>query len=210
MKASLLTAVLAALLAAITGNAEGLTPIGVRLHPNGRIRVEMVPCGEEICGKLVWFKWPNVWIVSQGGGQGGAGDAGQALRALRRPHDYRGHAVPRNRVERPVLAACAAMRPMCSSVQLSDKSCRLNAAHHGHCQIHQHDSNSPSRTASNPARPSSATVTSYPASRRMVAKISWVMTLSSTTRTRTGPAEAPGAIDVRAAPTVEPAHRAFK
>jgi uncharacterized protein (DUF2147 family) len=39
--------------------AQDPTPIGVWLHPNERIRVEIAPCGEALCGKLVWFKWPN-------------------------------------------------------------------------------------------------------------------------------------------------------
>jgi uncharacterized protein (DUF2147 family) len=35
------------------------TPVGVWLHPNKRIEIEIAPCGEQMCGKLVWFKRPN-------------------------------------------------------------------------------------------------------------------------------------------------------
>jgi uncharacterized protein (DUF2147 family) len=59
MKASLPLVALAALLAATSVSAESPTPVGVWLHPNGRIQVEIAPCGDRLCGKLVWFKWPN-------------------------------------------------------------------------------------------------------------------------------------------------------
>jgi len=39
--------------------AQSPTPVGVWLHANGRIQVEIAPCGDRLCGKLVWFKWPN-------------------------------------------------------------------------------------------------------------------------------------------------------
>lgn len=39
--------------------AQSPTPTGLWLHDNGRIQVEIVPCGDRLCGKLVWFKWPN-------------------------------------------------------------------------------------------------------------------------------------------------------
>jgi uncharacterized protein (DUF2147 family) len=35
------------------------TPIGVWLHPNKRLQIEIVPCGEQLCGTLVWFQRPN-------------------------------------------------------------------------------------------------------------------------------------------------------
>ena len=35
------------------------TPVGVWLHANERIQVEIAPCGDELCGTLVWFRWPN-------------------------------------------------------------------------------------------------------------------------------------------------------
>ena len=47
------------LLAATPAGAQSPTPVGVWLHANKRIEVEIVPCGELLCGKLVWFRWPN-------------------------------------------------------------------------------------------------------------------------------------------------------
>jgi uncharacterized protein (DUF2147 family) len=53
------TALLFAVLATISARAEEKTPVGVWLHANERIRVEIFPCGDRLCGKIVWFKWPN-------------------------------------------------------------------------------------------------------------------------------------------------------
>lgn len=50
---------IAVLLASTPVDAQGPTPVGVWLHPNGRIRVAIAPCGDRLCGKLVWFRWPN-------------------------------------------------------------------------------------------------------------------------------------------------------
>jgi uncharacterized protein (DUF2147 family) len=52
-------ALLLALLVTTSAGAQSVNPIGVWLHPNGRIQVEIAPCGDRWCGKLVWFKWPN-------------------------------------------------------------------------------------------------------------------------------------------------------
>lgn len=46
-------------LAAARAGAESPTPVGVWLHANERIKIEIAPCGDLLCGKLVWFKWPN-------------------------------------------------------------------------------------------------------------------------------------------------------
>lgn len=46
-------------LAATPAGAQSPTPVGVWLHDNKRIEIEIAPCGETLCGKLVWFKWPN-------------------------------------------------------------------------------------------------------------------------------------------------------
>jgi uncharacterized protein (DUF2147 family) len=35
------------------------TPVGVWLHPNGRIKMKVEPCADALCAKLVWFKVPN-------------------------------------------------------------------------------------------------------------------------------------------------------
>jgi uncharacterized protein (DUF2147 family) len=51
------------LAATVAGGSRGTeqtpTPIGVWLHANGRIQVEIGPCGDWLCGKIVWFRWPN-------------------------------------------------------------------------------------------------------------------------------------------------------
>ena len=52
-------ALLLTLLAATAIGAQSQTQIGVWLHANKRIRVEIAPCGDRLCGKIVWFKWPN-------------------------------------------------------------------------------------------------------------------------------------------------------
>jgi len=51
---------------ALPAAAENPTPIGVWLHPDKRIEIEIAPCGERLCAKIVWLKRPN-------------GDNGQAL-----------------------------------------------------------------------------------------------------------------------------------
>lgn len=50
---------LLAVLAPAAAAAQTPTPIGVWLHDNKRIQVEIEPCGERLCGKLVWFRRPN-------------------------------------------------------------------------------------------------------------------------------------------------------
>jgi uncharacterized protein (DUF2147 family) len=39
--------------------AQSPPPAGLWLHANGRIQLEITPCGSLLCGKLVWFRWPN-------------------------------------------------------------------------------------------------------------------------------------------------------
>jgi uncharacterized protein (DUF2147 family) len=51
--------VIAALLAATSIGAQSPTPVGIWLHPNKRIQVKISRCGERLCGKMVWFRWPN-------------------------------------------------------------------------------------------------------------------------------------------------------
>lgn len=50
---------LLALLVAMPACAQSLTPVGVWLHANKRIQIEIAPCGDRLCAKIVWFKWPN-------------------------------------------------------------------------------------------------------------------------------------------------------
>lgn len=47
------------LLAALPASAQGPTPVGVWLHDNKRIEIEIAPCGDRLCAKIVWFRWPN-------------------------------------------------------------------------------------------------------------------------------------------------------
>jgi uncharacterized protein (DUF2147 family) len=51
--------ILASLVTATPVGAQSPTPVGVWLHANRRIRVEIAPCGDRLCGKIVWFRWPN-------------------------------------------------------------------------------------------------------------------------------------------------------
>jgi uncharacterized protein (DUF2147 family) len=67
MIAKLPMAPLAALLAVTSADAQSPaqkptqdpTPTGFWQDSSGRIQVEIGPCGELLCGKIVWFKWPN-------------------------------------------------------------------------------------------------------------------------------------------------------
>jgi uncharacterized protein (DUF2147 family) len=67
MIAKLSTALSIVLLAATAANAQSPaqgptqdpTPTGFWQDSSGRIQVEIAPCGEQLCGKIVWFKWPN-------------------------------------------------------------------------------------------------------------------------------------------------------
>jgi uncharacterized protein (DUF2147 family) len=59
MIAKLSTALFIALLAVTPVKAQSPTPTGFWQDSSGRIQVEIKPCGELLCGKIVWFKWPN-------------------------------------------------------------------------------------------------------------------------------------------------------
>lgn len=52
-------ALVAALASAAMAGAQGPTPAGTWLHANGRIQVAIAPCGERLCGTIVWFSHPN-------------------------------------------------------------------------------------------------------------------------------------------------------
>lgn len=39
--------------------AQNPTPVGVWLHANQRIQIEIAPCDDRLCAKIIWFKWPN-------------------------------------------------------------------------------------------------------------------------------------------------------
>ncbi len=46
-------------LAASPAAAQAPTPVGVWLHANQRIQMEIAPCDDRLCAKIIWFKWPN-------------------------------------------------------------------------------------------------------------------------------------------------------
>ena len=50
---------LIAVIAATGAGAEAPTPIGVWMDATGRIKVDIAPCGDALCGEIVWFRWPN-------------------------------------------------------------------------------------------------------------------------------------------------------
>ncbi|OFX10577.1 MAG: hypothetical protein A2516_09065 [Alphaproteobacteria bacterium RIFOXYD12_FULL_60_8] len=50
---------LVALFAVGAAWAKPASPVGIWLHPNQRIHVEIVPCENRLCGQIVWFRWPN-------------------------------------------------------------------------------------------------------------------------------------------------------
>jgi len=49
----------ALVLLALPTAAQNPTPVGVWLHPDKRIEIEIAPCGDRLCAKIVWFKRPN-------------------------------------------------------------------------------------------------------------------------------------------------------
>lgn len=59
----LIVAMLSMMSVSLSSKAEGLTPEGVWLHDNERIRVQVAPCepqhDEPLCGKIVWLKNPD-------------------------------------------------------------------------------------------------------------------------------------------------------
>jgi uncharacterized protein (DUF2147 family) len=59
MRATLATALgfAAAILCAPAVQAQ--SPVGVWLHANQRIEVEISACGDRLCGRIIWFHSPN-------------------------------------------------------------------------------------------------------------------------------------------------------
>jgi uncharacterized protein (DUF2147 family) len=53
LRASLIAAVLAG------GVNAAADPVGTWQTENGRSRVKIVPCGDALCGTIVWLKDPN-------------------------------------------------------------------------------------------------------------------------------------------------------
>src|SRR3954451_22906847 len=58
--------VLVGSLAGTSVGAESPTPVGIWLHPNERIQVEIAPCGDRLCGRIVWFRGPTTLKVARG------------------------------------------------------------------------------------------------------------------------------------------------
>jgi uncharacterized protein (DUF2147 family) len=52
-------ALLLALLLPGAAAAQALTPVGVWEDASNRIQVEIAPCEDRLCGRLVWFRWPD-------------------------------------------------------------------------------------------------------------------------------------------------------
>ncbi len=50
---------LAVVLLVAPAAAQSPTPAGVWLDASARVEVRIAPCGEMLCGTLVWFRWPN-------------------------------------------------------------------------------------------------------------------------------------------------------
>lgn len=50
---------LGVILALLAAPAQAPTPAGVWQDTNQRTRVEIAPCGDRLCGTIVWFQWPN-------------------------------------------------------------------------------------------------------------------------------------------------------
>jgi uncharacterized protein (DUF2147 family) len=57
--AGLLVATDAAPQSQTQGDGQSPTPVGIWMHPNKRIQIEIAPCGEQLCGTLVWLQKPN-------------------------------------------------------------------------------------------------------------------------------------------------------
>jgi uncharacterized protein (DUF2147 family) len=47
------------MLAAIPAGAQNPTPVGIWEDSSERVLVRISPCGNRLCGKIVWFRWPN-------------------------------------------------------------------------------------------------------------------------------------------------------
>jgi uncharacterized protein (DUF2147 family) len=56
---SIVCSLIVVLFAATPVGAQSPTPVGIWLHSNKRIQVEIAPGGARLCGKMVWFRWPN-------------------------------------------------------------------------------------------------------------------------------------------------------
>jgi uncharacterized protein (DUF2147 family) len=55
----MLIAALMLAFAPMSAGAQEPGPTGVWLYPNQRFAVAIVPCGEQLCGKIAWLKSPD-------------------------------------------------------------------------------------------------------------------------------------------------------
>ncbi|HJR55113.1 MAG TPA: DUF2147 domain-containing protein [Rhizomicrobium sp.] len=55
----LLSAIFGLMLVSGSAMAQSQTPLGVWLHDNQRIQIEISPCADALCAKIVWLKYPN-------------------------------------------------------------------------------------------------------------------------------------------------------
>ena len=55
----LVFAALALMICASSARAQEATAVGVWQDDSDRTQVEIYPCGDRLCGRIVWFKWPN-------------------------------------------------------------------------------------------------------------------------------------------------------
>jgi uncharacterized protein (DUF2147 family) len=56
---AVLFAAIAPIAASSAANAQDLTPVGTWLHQDKRFEVQISPCGQELCGRIVWLKAPE-------------------------------------------------------------------------------------------------------------------------------------------------------
>lgn len=47
------------LLASTSAGADEPSLIGTWLHQNKGVEIAITPCGDRLCGKIAWLKWPN-------------------------------------------------------------------------------------------------------------------------------------------------------
>jgi len=59
MGIQLACALLLMLLIPMTVYAQSPTPVGVWEDLSERVLVKIAPCGDRLCGKIIWFRWPN-------------------------------------------------------------------------------------------------------------------------------------------------------
>lgn len=59
----LLFIVLLVLLAPSSAGSDSPTPVGIWLHANKLVQVEIASCADRLCGRIICFKWPSRWSI---------------------------------------------------------------------------------------------------------------------------------------------------